>query len=59
MNIFKCVAIIIDESRRQNLDGEWNDYWAKKNKKAELRDLKQRYRAERKAIKEKWKHETR
>lgn len=54
MNIFKCVAIIIDESRRQNIDGEWNDYWARKNCRAELKELKRKYRQERKKIKEKW-----
>lgn len=57
MNIFKCWAIILDESRRQNIDGEWDDYWARKNKKAELRELKREYRAKKKAIKEKWKHD--
>lgn len=54
MNIFAWLAVIIDESRRQNLDGEWDGYWARKNKKADLRELKRKYRAERKMIKEKW-----
>lgn len=57
MNIFKCIAIIIDESRRQNIDGEWNDYWARKNCRAELKELKRKYRQARKIIKEKWKHD--
>lgn len=57
MNIIKCWAIILDENRRQNLDGEYDGYWARKNKKAELRELKRKYRADKKAIKEKWKHD--
>lgn len=57
MNIIKCWAIILDETRRQNLDGEYDGYWARKNKKAELRELKRKYRADKKAIKEKWKHD--
>jgi hypothetical protein len=57
MNFFTWIAIILDESRRQNLDGEYDGYWARQNKKAELRELKRKYRADRKAIKEKWKHD--
>lgn len=30
---FISIAVLIDESRRQNLDGSWDSYWAKKNKK--------------------------
>lgn len=30
---FTSLAVLIDESRRQNLDGSWDSYWAKKNKK--------------------------
>jgi hypothetical protein len=57
MNLFTWIAIILDESRRQNLDGEYDGYWARQNKKAELRELKRKYRAKKKAIKEKWKHD--
>lgn len=57
MNFFTWIAVIIDESRRQNLDGEYDGYWARKNKKAELRELKRKYRADKKAVKEKWKHD--
>lgn len=57
MNIFKWFAIILDESRIENLEGMWDRYWARKNKKAELRELKRKYRADKKAIKEKWKHD--
>lgn len=57
MCFFKGWVIILDESRRQNLDGEYDGYWARKNKKAELRELKRKYRADKKAIKEKWKHD--
>ncbi len=31
------VAVLIDESRRQNLDGSWDKYWEKKNKRLEKR----------------------
>jgi hypothetical protein len=47
-------AVLIDETRRQNLDGEYNEYWARKNEKAELRELRKKYRAEKKAIKAKY-----
>lgn len=29
-----AVAVLYDESRRQNLDGSWNKYWARKNARA-------------------------
>ena len=48
--------ILLDESRRLNLDGSWNKYWARKNKKAELKELKQQYRSERKNIKKRWRY---
>jgi hypothetical protein len=51
---FLSIAILIDESRNQNLDGEWNDYWARKNEKAELRALRKKYKADKKAIKNKY-----
>lgn len=56
MNIFKWFAVILDESRRQNLDGEWDVYWARKNMRAELKELKRKYRQERKNIKKRWKY---
>ena len=56
MNIFKWFAVILDESRVQNLDGEWDVYWARKNMREELKELKRKYRQERKIIKERWKH---
>ena len=28
-----AVAVLYDESRRQNLDGSWDKYWERKNKK--------------------------
>ena len=51
---FMSIVIIADESRRQNLDGEWNDYWARKNEKAELRELRKKYKADKKAIHDKY-----
>lgn len=56
MNIFKWFAVILDESRRQNLDGEWDVYWARKNMRAELKELKRKYRQERKNIIKRWKY---
>lgn len=29
-----AVAVLWDESRRQNLDGSWDKYWARKNARA-------------------------
>lgn len=52
---FLSIAILVDESRRQNLDGEYNDYWARKNEKAELRELRKKYKADKKAIHDKYK----
>ena len=51
---FVAFSILLDESRRNNEDGSWNDYWARKNCNAELRELRRKYRAEKKAIKAKW-----
>ena len=51
---FVSIAVIIDEDRRQNLDGSWDKYWAKKNRKAELRALKAQYKQDRKNINAKW-----
>ena len=30
---FISVAVMIDESRRENLDGSWDRYWARRNAK--------------------------
>lgn len=51
---FSSIAVLIDESRRQNIDGEYNDYWARKNEKAELRELRKNYKADKKAIHDKY-----
>ena len=31
---FVAVAVLLDESKRQNLDGSWDKYHARKNRKA-------------------------
>lgn len=31
---FLSIAVGLDESRRQNLDGSWDKYWERKNRKA-------------------------
>ena len=31
---FLSLAVGLDESRRQNLDGSWDSYWERKNRKA-------------------------
>lgn len=51
---FVSIAVIIDEDRRQNLDGSWDKYWAKKNCRAELKALKAEYKQNRKYIKIRW-----
>ena len=33
-----AVAVLWDESRRQNLDGSWDKYWERKNKKLMKKD---------------------
>lgn len=35
---FISVAVLIDESRRQNLDGSWYEYWECKNRRARRRE---------------------
>ena len=30
---FIAVAVGLDESRRQNLDGSWDKYWERKNRR--------------------------
>jgi hypothetical protein len=47
-------AFLIGETREQNLDGSYNEYWARKNQRAELREHRKKYRAEKKAIKYKY-----
>lgn len=51
---FKAYIVLLEESRSENLDGAWNDYWAKKNMRAELRELKTGYIAARKSTVDKW-----
>lgn len=50
-------AVLLDESRRQNLDGEWDSYHARQNCRAELRELKAEYRKNKAEIKNKWRIE--
>ncbi len=38
---FVGIAVFIDEERRQNLDGRYDDYWRKKNER-EMRKAKRR-----------------
>lgn len=54
---FVSLAVLLDESRRQNLDGEWDSYHARQNCKAELRELKAEYRKNKAEIKNKWRIE--
>lgn len=54
INAFTALAVIFDESRHTNEDGSWNAYWAKKHCKAELRTLKAQYKADKTAIRNKW-----
>ena len=35
---FISVAVLIDESRRQNIDGSWDKYWERKNRRALRRE---------------------
>lgn len=51
---FTALAVLLDESRRTNEDGSWDTYWAKKNCRAELRELKAEYRKSKTEIKAKW-----
>ena len=52
---FEAIAVIVDETRRENLDGKYNGYWARKNRQMELRELRSEYRSRKKDIKNKWK----
>lgn len=54
---FIACAVLLDESRRINEDGSWDSYWAKKNCKVELRELKKEYKENKKNIKNKWRIE--
>ena len=51
---FESLAVLIDESRRINEDGSWDKYHARKNCKAELRELKAQYKADKAATLNKW-----
>jgi hypothetical protein len=51
---FTALAVLLDESRRTNEDGSWDTYWAKKNCRAELRELKTQYKTNKAEIKAKW-----
>lgn len=31
---FVAWAVLLDESRRENLDGSWDKYWERKNRRA-------------------------
>lgn len=46
---FVSIAILIDEDRRNNFDGEYNEYWLKKNAKLAKKEAK---RAKREAKRE-------
>ena len=54
---FITIAVLLDESRRTNEDGSWNSYWAKKNCRAELRELKAEYKRNKTEIRNKWRIE--
>ena len=30
---FTAFAVLVDETKRQNLDGEWDKYWERKNRR--------------------------
>lgn len=36
---FVAVACMIDESKLANEDGSWDDYWEKKNKREEKKNV--------------------
>ena len=54
---FTAIAGLVDESRNLNEDGSWDTYGAKKNCKAELRELRDTYRKNKTEIKNKWRIE--
>ena len=39
---FIAVAVLLDESRRMNLDGDWDEYWRKKNERTNRKHGKSR-----------------
>lgn len=45
---FVSIAILIDEERRCNFDGEYNEYWLKKNAKQAKKEAKRAKRGARK-----------
>lgn len=51
---FRFFAALLAESREINEDGSWDTYWAKKHCRAELRELKTQYKANKIKIKAKW-----
>ena len=53
-NPFIFLAVLLDESRRINEGGSWDKYWAKKNCKAELRELRANYRKSKTETRNKW-----
>lgn len=54
---FSFFAALLEESRNLNEDGSWDKYWARKNCRAALRDLKAEYKQNRKNIKAFWRVE--
>lgn len=44
---FIALAVIIDESRRINEDGSWDEYWERKNRRECRRTEKREKRGER------------
>lgn len=51
---FVALSVLLDETRRENLDGSYDSYWARKNCREELRELKAEYRKSKAEIKAKW-----
>ena len=39
---FVSFAVLLDESRRENLDGSWDRYWEKKNRKMRKRERRRK-----------------
>lgn len=46
-DLIEGMIVLIDEDRRQNLDGYWDGYWSRRNR----REAKRAERAERRAKK--------
>ena len=49
---FVAVAVMVDESRRNNEDGSWDKYWERKNRKAARKAEKE---AQKEQKKKRWK----